>query len=198
MIDYENIIKKTEKFVKKIMKNYDCSHDFNHVIRVKNNAIKIADNEKVNEETKYKIILCSLLHDVADSKYSNEEDEQQNVIQTFLKNKLPPNIIDEIIYVTKYTSLSKEILNLDKIDNNNIILKCVQDADRIDSLGSNGISRYFAYGFLKKGTNNIKEIIKNIKKRTNILIKFIKTKLGKKIAKKKYNLIKKFINDYNN
>jgi len=177
------------------MKNYDCSHDFKHVIRVKNTALKIAISENLDEESKYKIILCSLLHDIADSKYSNIENQQQNIIQDFYKNKLPNSVIDEIVYITKYTSLSKEISNLNDIDNTNIMLKCVQDADRIDSLGSNGISRYFAYGFLKKNSN-INQIIKNIKSRTKILIKFIKTKLGKKIAKKKYKLIKNFLNDY--
>lgn len=195
MINYSHIIKKTENFVKKIMKNYDCSHDFKHVIRVKNTALKIAISENLDEESKYKVILCSLLHDIADSKYSNIENEQQNIIQDFYKNKLPNSVIDEIVYITKYTSLSKEISNLNDIDNTNIMLKCVQDADRIDSLGSNGISRYFAYGFLKKNSN-INQIIKNIKSRTKILIKFIKTKLGKKIAKKKYKLIKNFLNDY--
>jgi hypothetical protein len=31
------------------MKDYDCSHDFNHILRVKKMAIKIAKKEKLNE-----------------------------------------------------------------------------------------------------------------------------------------------------
>jgi hypothetical protein len=42
----------------------------------------------------------------------------------------------------------------------------------------------------------MKEIITNIETRTNILIKHIKTNLGKEIAEKKIKIIRDFIEDY--
>ena len=191
------IIKETEEFSKKIMKEYDLSHDYNHIIRVKNMALKIAEKEKLDETSKFEIILGALTHDIADHKYSNDKKEQENLIFNLYKNKLDKKIIENISYIACNTSLSKEVANIDNIDNTNIKLKCVQDADRIDSLGSIGIFRYIIYGILKN-KSNIEDIITNIKNRSKLLMKFIKTSYGKKIAKKKYKIIKKFIKDYYN
>ena len=82
-----------------------------------------------------------------------------------------------------------------KNDIRSIELDCVRDADRIDSLGSMGISRYFTYGIVKR-QSNIKSIIENIENRTNILMNNINTDMGKNISKNKYNIIKMFIEDY--
>lgn len=194
-MNYLNIIKETEEFVKNYMKSYDESHDYNHVIRVKKLALKIAKKEKLDEISKFKIIISSLCHDIGDNKYTNDKNEQKRVLFDFFKDKLNNEIIEEIIYVSTYTSLSKEMSNYDKIDNNNKILKCVQDADRIDSLGSNGISRYFIYGIRKKNSN-LDEIINNIRNRSKLIKKHIKTRYGKKLAKRKYKIIKRFLKDY--
>jgi hypothetical protein len=42
------------------------------------------------------------------------------------------------------------------------------------------------------------DIFSNIRNRSKLLIKHIKTKKGKKIAKKKYKIIKYFLKDYYN
>ena len=194
-MDYNNIISDTEEWVKEIMKDYDCSHNFQHILRVKKMAIKIAKKEKLNEYDTFIVILGALTHDIADAKYCSIKDEQEMLITNFFKDKLDNNIIKDILYVACNTSLSKEVANIDKIDNNNIKLKCVQDADRIDSLGAIGISRYFMYGIHKKNSNT-DDIINNIKSRSKIVLKFIKTKYARKISKKKYKIIKKFVKDY--
>jgi len=46
----EELLRITEDFVKDYMKTYDDSHSFEHVIRVKNMATKIALSEKLSEE----------------------------------------------------------------------------------------------------------------------------------------------------
>jgi uncharacterized protein len=195
-LDFSNIIKETEEWVKDKMKDYDCSHNFDHVIRVKKMAIKIAFKEDLNDFDIFKIIMGALTHDVADSKYSSIPNEQELLIKDFLKDKISDNsIIEEIVYIACNTSLSKEVANIDNIDKNNINLKCVQDADRIDSLGSIGICRYFMYG-IHKNNSKINDIINNINNRSKIVLKFIKTKYGRKIAKRKYKIINKFIKNY--
>jgi len=194
-MDYNKIISETEEWVKEIMKDYDCSHNFQHILRVKKMAIKIAKKEKLNYDDTFIVILGALTHDIADAKYCSIINEQKNLINNFFKNKIPEDIIKEVSYIACNTSLSKEVANIDKIDNNNIKLKCVQDADRIDSLGAVGISRYFMYGIHKKNSNT-DDIINNIKDRSKVLLKFIKTKYAKKVSKKKYKIIKNFIKDY--
>jgi len=191
-----SMIKETKKFVKNYMKSYDQSHDYNHVKRVKKLALKIAKKEKVNDKlSMFKIKIASLCHDIGDNKYTNDENEQSRILYNFFKDKIDDEIIEEIIYITTYTSLSKEMANYNNIDNNNKILKCVQDADRIESLGSMGICRYFIYG-IKKKNSNLDEIINNIKTRTKLIMTHMKTNYGKRIAKRKYKIIKNFIQDY--
>ena len=191
------MIKETKKFVKNYMKSYDQSHDYNHVKRVKKLALKIAKREKVNDKlSRFKIKIASLCHDIGDNKYTNDENEQSRILYNFFKYlKLDDEIIQEIIYITTYTSLSKEMANYNNIDNTNKILRCVQDADRIESLGSIGICRYFIYG-IKKKNSNLDEIINNIKNRTKLIMTHMKTNYGKRIAKRKYKIIKNFIQDY--
>lgn len=189
------IIEDTEYYVSKYMTNYDISHDFNHILRVKELATTIAIKENIDKDDIFIIQLGALMHDIADHKYCTEIFTQENIIRSFYENILEKNIIDEVVKIACNTSLSKEYNN-----NNPIICKklyCVQDADRIDSLGAIGISRYFAYGIIKN-TSNIDSIIKNLEYRTNILIKYIKTDYGNLEAEKKYAIIRLFIEDYKN
>jgi len=189
------IIEDTEYYVSKYMTNYDISHDFNHILRVKELATTIAIKENIDKDDIFIIQLGALMHDIADHKYCTEIFTQENIIRSFYENILEKNIIDEVVKIACNTSLSKEYNN-----DNPIICKklyCVQDADRIDSLGAIGISRYFAYGIIKN-TSNIDSIIKNLEYRTNILMKYIKTDYGNLEAEKKYAIIRLFIEDYKN
>ncbi len=191
------IIEETTEFVKEYIKNYDESHNFEHVIRVKNLATKIAISENLNPNEIFEVQLGALTHDINDHKYTKDIYAQELILEDFFKNKLNEDVIRNVINIACNVSLSKEVT----LKHNNIIIEskkldCVRDADRIDSLGSIGITRYFIYG-IKKTNSTIKEIIDNIENRTNILIKHIKTNLGKEIAEKKIKIIRDFIEDYN-
>jgi len=192
----EEIIILTEDFVKDYMRLYDDSHSFEHVMRVKNIATRLALSENLNEDQIFIIQLAALTHDINDSKYNNNnnEDTQENVLRSFFNNLIEDEaVLENIIHISCNVSLSLELAN--KNDIRSIELDCVRDADRIDSLGSMGISRYFTYGIVKR-QSNIKSIIENIENRTNILMNNINTDMGKKISKDKYNIIKMFIEDY--
>jgi uncharacterized protein len=191
----EEIIILTEDFVKDYMRLYDDSHSFEHAMRVKNIATRLALSENLNEDQIFIIQLAALTHDINDSKYNNNsEDTQENVLRTFFNNLIEDDEeLEKIIHISCNVSLSLELAN--KNDIRSIELDCVRDADRIDSLGSMGISRYFTYGIVKR-QSNIKSIIENIENRTNILMNNINTDMGKNISKNKYNIIKMFIEDY--
>jgi uncharacterized protein len=184
------------------MKTYDDSHSFEHVVRVKNMATKIALSENLSEEQIFIIQLAALTHDINDSKYKNVDvdETQQNILRKFFDNLIEDkDILETIINISCNVSLSVELFNNDNYNlcNNCIELDCIRDADRIDSLGSIGISRYFTYGIIKKNSN-INDIIDNIEKRTSKIMNSIKTNMGKNISYEKYKIIKMFIDDYYN
>ena len=192
----EEIIILTEDFAKDYMKKYDDSHSFDHAMRVKNMATTLAISENLNEKQIFIIQLAALTHDINDSKYSNNnEDTQENVLRGFFNNLIDDkSILENIIDIACNVSLSHELAKPSS-SYKSIELDCVRDADRIDSLGAIGISRYFTYGIVNK-QSNISSIIDNIENRTNILMNNINTDMGKKISIDKYRIIRMFIEDY--
>ena len=194
----EEIIILTEDFAKDYMKKYDDSHSFEHAMRVKNMATTLAISENLNEEQIFIIQLAALTHDINDSKYSNNNDDtQENVLRDFFDNLIDDkSILENIIDIACNVSLSLELAKTSSSPKS-IELDCVRDADRIDSLGAIGISRYFTYGIVNK-QSNISSIIDNIENRTNILMNNINTDMGKKISTDKYRIIRMFIEDYRN
>lgn len=190
------ILSETVIFVKDYMKKYDESHDFNHVLRVKNIATKIAIEEKMSVDDIFEIQLGALTHDLDDHKYNKIFNAQETLLKKFFETKINDVILKNVIEIACNVSLSKEISQRE----NGIIkickkLHCVQDADRIDSLGAIGVSRYFIYG-IKNNQSKLNDIMINMENRTKKLIGLIKTESGKNIAMKKYLVIDSFIQDY--
>lgn len=206
----KQVIKETEKWAEKYMEKYDSSHNFKHVMRVKNQAIEIAKSEKLSDKDIFEIILGAITHDIGDHKYTKNINEQETVLNEFFKDKLDEKTRESVVFIACNVSLSKEIaFNLINIEgeyneeniirhkkyNENIKLKCVQDADRIDSLGSIGIARYFIYGVINNDSE-MEQIIDNLEQRTETLLKYIKTDYAKKIADEKKDIIKLYIDDF--
>lgn len=194
--NYDEILKKTEEFAENYMKVYDDSHSFGHVIRVKNMATKIALSENLTEEQIFIVQLAALTHDINDSKYRYIDESQQSILRKFFDNLIvDKNLIEKIINISCNVSLSIELSNNNNNSINSVELDCVRDADRIDSLGSIGISRYFTFGIINN-KSSIDDIIKNIENRTNKIMNNIKTSMGKNISNEKFKIIKIFIDDY--
>ncbi len=196
---YSKIIEITKNFVKNYMDNLnDVSHDYLHILLVIKYVKEIAKKEGIKKTRDlFHIIMGALLHDIGDSKYTNENQEE--VIKSFLKRfkKMKKYDKKEIIRISSNVSLSKEKNLQIKKTKRNLKLYIVQDADRINSLGSIGIMRYISYNCNNKKKPSFKEIILNMKKRTNKIKKFIKTNSGKEIAKNNYKIINDFIDNYN-
>lgn len=194
---YSNIIKKTKKFVKYYMDNLnDISHDYLHICLVVKYALLIAKKEGIiKKQDLFHIIMGALLHDVGDSKYSNEKQEE--IISKFLERfrRLGRYDKNEIIRISSNISLSKEKNEISRNKRRDLKLYIVQDADRINSLGSIGIMRYTSYNCNNSMKPSFEEIIRNIENRTNRIK--CKTRSGKKIANKNYKIIYDFIRNYN-
>lgn len=196
---YTDIIHKTEIFVKDYMDSLDdISHDYNHIILVVKLAKKLAKLEGIYKQRDlFHIIMGALLHDVGDSKYSNEK--QSFVIQRYLKRFRYLRTYDkyEIIRLASNTSLSKETDDFNrKFTKRNLKLFIIQDADRINSLGAVGVMRYVSFNIINQDIPSFEEIIRNMEKRTLKIQKYLKTSSGNKMASKHMKFIFDFIHNY--
>jgi len=195
--NYSNILNITHDFVKSYMNDLnDISHDYNHIQLVIKTSLEIAYKEGIkNNRDLFHIKMGALLHDVGDSKYTKGKI-QSDIINNFLKTIKILNIDDrkEIVRISSNISLSKD--NSYNKFKNDLKLNIVQDADRINSLGAIGIMRYISYNIKNSKEPSFNATIDNMKQRTNKIMKFIRTKSGRKIASNHVKIIKNFIKDY--
>lgn len=195
------------KFVCEELKNDYSGHDISHINRVVNNAYKILKKEKGNILI---VITSCYLHDCIDEKLFANPSTQISKIRDLLNNIGYKNDeIEEIIYIIEHVSFSKG--NIEMVDNIN--LKIVRDADRLDALGAIGIIRCIEYGNSRNRKFYDETNIKNIKNKTSfnkisntslshfyekllLLEKYMLTSMGKKMAKKRTKFLKKFLLEF--
>lgn len=133
------LLKQTEEYVRELFENEGTGHDWWHIHRVRNIALKIAETEGGN---RFIIEMAALLHDVDDWKINNDEKASKTV--DWLKNiKMPQSETEKILEIIDQVSFKGA-----GVKNNaaTIEAKIVQDADRLDAIGAIGIARTFAYG----------------------------------------------------
>ena len=138
----DQIITKTAEFAKSKLSGEGTGHDWWHVYRVWSNAKYIAKIEKADS---FVVELSALLHDIADWKFNNgDEDIGAKIAREWLE---PLNVNKEIIdHVCSIISASS--FKGAGVENKIKTLegKILQDADRLDAIGAIGIARTFAYG----------------------------------------------------
>lgn len=145
-MEENEIAEKVEKYIKEQSYNESSGHDWWHIKRVYNLALKI--NEKENAD-KFTIKMIALLHDIFDKKFSNG-DIRENLIKLLDKMKILKEIDDEklenILFSIENLSFNGGFSKVEISKEGQI----VQDSDRIDAIGAIGIARVFAYNG-KKG-----------------------------------------------
>ena len=141
----KEIIETTVHFVKTTLQNAEGGHDWWHIERVWKNAVTIAEGEKVNLQV---VELAALLHDIADAKFNNGDEEIGPAKATqFLQSiHVAEEIIEQVENIIRNISFKGG--NFTQYFNSPE-LAVVQDADRLDALGAIGIARAFNYGGFK-------------------------------------------------
>lgn len=140
-----NLISSTVQFVRDTLKNAEGGHDWWHIHRVWTNAKLIAKTEKADLLT---VELAALLHDIADSKFHNGDEE----IGPFTAGKylqsvnVEAEVIEHVQQIIRHISFKS---SFDKATFYSPELAIVQDADRLDAIGAIGIARAFNYGGFK-------------------------------------------------
>ena len=127
------------------MHNAEGGHDWWHIERVWKNAKLIAKNENADL---FVVELAALLHDVADSKfYDGDENIGPEKAKQFLESiSVEKEIIVHVENIMRNISFKGGNFTNDFLSEE---LAVVQDADRLDALGAIGIARAFNYGGFK-------------------------------------------------
>ncbi len=98
----EQLLKKTENWVKAKLENDSSGHDWWHIVRVRNMAKAIAQKENAD------LFICqmaALLHDMADSKLNDDPQKADlEVEQWLVKEQVDPELAEEILYITRHIS----------------------------------------------------------------------------------------------
>jgi uncharacterized protein len=194
-------ISKTEEFVRKNLKDYDSSHDWWHIVRVRKLAAYI--NEKEQLEDPFIVEIIALLHDTADSKFAGEnKDQGYQLIEAFMEKCGMHEIKDRVIDVIKKVSFSNINNTGDKKDP---LLQVIQDADRLDAIGAIGIARAFNYGGFRNNAiyipderpvGNSKSTIGHFYDKLLKLRDMMNTTTGRAIAEKRHTLLTDFLDHF--
>ena len=204
------IIEKTVNFVQETLKNAEGGHDWWHIQRVWTNAKLLARTEDCDLLT---VELAALLHDIADSKFHNGDEE----IGPATAGKFLTSInidADTIIHVQQIIRHMSFKASFDKATFHSKELAIVQDADRLDAIGAIGIARAFTYGGfkdreiynpnIKPNLNMSKEEYKNTTAPTInhfyeklLLLKDkMNTQTGKQLALQRHNFMESYLEQF--
>ena len=203
-------ISKTIAFVKEQLNGAEAGHDWFHTERVWKIAKKISEKEGGNLLV---VELAALLHDIADPKFHNGDEELAITISSNFMNSLevPQDIIKEVLNIIQNISFKNRG---EAISNPSLELKIVQDADRIDAIGAIGIARTFNFGGFKNNLmydpaippklNMSKEeykksngtTINHFYEKLLLLKDLMNTETAKKIASERHDFMLRFLDEF--
>jgi uncharacterized protein len=144
-MDQTTIIKNTAAYVKDALQHDSSGHDWWHVYRVWQLAIRIGRLEGVEL---FVVELSALLHDIADFKLHNgNETVGPRLARSWLERQgVNRNTLDHVIEIIETMSFKGANVRVPMRSREGMV---VQDADRLDALGAIGIARTFAFGGFK-------------------------------------------------
>jgi len=209
-LTHKQLIENTVEFVKSQLEGAEGGHDWWHIYRVWNNAKHIAQTEQVDQTV---VELGALLHDIADSKFHNGDEEiGPATARKFLESQnTEPNVIDHVENIIRHISFKggnhTQGFTSPELD-------VVQDADRLDAIGAIGIARTFNYGGhfgralydpnIKPNLNMSKEEYKkssaptlnHFYEKLLLLKDRMNTKTGRQIASQRHEYMQGFLDQF--
>jgi len=209
-MNQETVIQKTIDFVKEMLSDAEGGHDWWHIYRVWKLSKHIAQTENVGN---FVVELGALLHDIADSKFHNGDEEiGPRKAREFLSSlDVEEEVIIHIENIISNISF-KGGKHTQKFKSPE--LNVIQDADRLDAVGAIGIARTFNYGGhkrreiynpeIKPNLNMTKEEYKNCNAPTLnhfyeklLLLKDrMNTNTGKSMAENRHKYMEQFLDEF--
>ena len=206
----KKIINQTAEYIKNKLSGEGSGHDWWHVYRVWKNAVHIGKHEKADL---FVVELATLLHDIADWKFNEGNDDvgPQLAREWLEKLSVDENVISHVCQIIKNASF-KGAGVMTRITTTEGMV--VQDADRLDAIGAIGIGRTFAYGGSKgremynpdikpakhesfeQYKNNQSPTINHFYEKLLLLKELMNTATAKKIAKKRHKIMEVFLDEF--
>lgn len=192
-MDKQKVLINTYAFVKKEFLGEGTGHDYFHLKRVVENALKIGKAENANL---FLVELSAWLHDVGDYKLHDGVDRSEELVKEFLLTQnLSDELIDKVNEIISQVSFSKAnpVTSLEA--------KVVQDADRLDALGAIGVARAFAYGGSKgrelwnpnqPNSTTIQHFYDKLLKLKDLM----NTETAKVMAEKRHRFLEEFLDQF--
>ncbi|NCD68647.1 HD domain-containing protein [Mucilaginibacter agri] len=211
-MNHDLLVTSTVKFVQEKLAGAESGHDWWHISRVWNNAKLIAQTEDVNLTI---VELAALLHDIADSKFNNGDEEIGPQTASNFLNEIGADdqITEQVALIIRHMSFKA---SFDKQQYFSKELAVVQDADRLDAIGAIGIARAFTYGGYKgremynpniqPDLNMTKKAYKNstaptinhFYEKLLLLKDKMNTTTGKQLAQKRHDFMELYLQEFYN
>ena len=205
------LINNTIDFVKQTLANAEGGHDWWHIYRVWQLSKHIAGKEA--EVDMLTVELAALLHDIADSKFHDGDEEVgPRLAYDFLaQQKVESSVAEHVIRIIQNISFKNSFEEQTFCSKE---LDIVQDADRLDAIGAIGIARTFNYGghkgralhdpAIKPETNLNKESYKNstaptinhFYEKLLLLKDKMNTKTGKQLAIHRHKFMEQYLKEF--
>ncbi len=192
--------------VKDRMKN-DAAHDFNHIMRVFNNAKKICKTENVDKKL---VLSAVLLHDIVSYPKSNKRSKLSSIKSAQEAKKILKKLdfsFEEIEIISE--AIKDHSFSRGKTPKT-LVGKILQDADRLDAIGAIGVARVFTVGGFEKrpiynpvdpycttrDPDDSKWTLDHFYKKLLILESLMNTKSAKNEAKRRTKIMKGFLSEF--
>jgi len=201
------IISKTVEFVKQSLNHAEGGHDWWHAYRVWKMAVRIAKEEKADLFT---VQLGALLHDIADAKFHDGNEELgPEIAADFLSSlEVEQSVIDHVVAIIQNISFKN---SFEENGFASLEIDIIGDADRLDAIGAIGIARTFNYGGHKGFAlydpdippqkyqnkedykNSNAPTVNHFYEKLFLLKGRMKTATGKKLAEQRHRFMEKYL-----
>ena len=179
------LIEQAISYISELFRSNAGGHDAEHTLRVRRNAMIIAETESGCDREI--IELAALLHDADDHKLFHTENNRN--ARTFLEGRIDADRIERICACINSVSFSR---NRGKIPET-LEGKIVQDADRLDAMGAVGIARTFAYG--GEHGRPLRESVQHFHDKLLLLKDEMNTETAKQLAAKRHAFLEAFLSE---
>lgn len=209
-MNQEAVILQTIEFVKCTLANAEGGHDWWHIYRVWQLSKVIAESEQASL---FVIELGALLHDIADSKFhdGNEEFGPKKATEFLQTLEVEASVIKHVENIIRHISFKggNETQQFKSLE-----LNIIQDADRLDAMGAIGIARTFNYGGFKNREiynpeikpklnmtkdeykQNTAPTLNHFYEKLLLLKDRMNTTTGKRMAEQRHKFMKGFLDEF--